>query len=103
MSKTRWALDDQDGTIELNGRKFGADDDGAPMLCNLVCKEMGRHVHVDYCRAPSGSACQGEGILHIRERMRPDPDTPKDWISHSLFWKRTGAHMHILFLSSDAQ
>ncbi|KAL1696787.1 hypothetical protein GGG16DRAFT_43139 [Schizophyllum commune] len=89
MSKTRWALDDQDGTIELNGRKFGADDDGAPMLCNLVCKEMGRHVHVDYCRAPSESACQGEGILHIRERMKPDPDRSKDWISHNLFWKRT--------------
>lgn len=90
MSKTRWALDDEDGTIELNGHKFGADDDGAPMLCNLVCKEMGRHVHVDYCRAQADVSCQGEGVLHINDRMRPDPDKPKDWISHNLFWKRTG-------------
>ncbi|KAL1684093.1 hypothetical protein EV122DRAFT_200466 [Schizophyllum commune] len=90
MSRTRWALDDEDGTIELDGRKFGANDDGAPMLCNLVCKEMGRHVHVDYCRAPADGACQGEGVLHIQNRMRPDPDASKDWISHKLFWRRTG-------------
>ncbi|KAL1748217.1 hypothetical protein HDZ31DRAFT_21499, partial [Schizophyllum fasciatum] len=102
MSRTRWALDDEDGTIELNGRKFGADDDGAPMLCNLVCKEMGRHVHVDYCRAPASGTCQGEGISHIRDRMRPDPDVPKDWISHNLFWKRTGPE-HAATTSAPAQ
>jgi hypothetical protein len=33
MSKTRWAVDGPDGeVIELNGRKFGTSDDGAPML-----------------------------------------------------------------------
>lgn len=90
MSKTRWALDDEDGSIELNGRKFGADDEGAPMLCNLVCKEMGRHVHVDRCRTVRGIVCQENETEHINARMRPGPDIPKDWISHSLFWKRTG-------------
>lgn len=90
-------MDDEDGTIELDGRKFGANDDGAPMLCNLVCKEMGRHVHVDYCRAPADGACQGEGVLHIQNRMRPDPDASKDWISHKLFWRRTGEFSTPLF------
>jgi hypothetical protein len=33
MSKTRWAIDGPDGTaIELEGRKFAANDEGAPML-----------------------------------------------------------------------
>lgn len=33
MSKTRWAIDGPDGTVlELNSRKFGANDAGAPML-----------------------------------------------------------------------
>ena len=32
MSRTKWAVDGPDGTIEVNGRKFGSSDDGAPML-----------------------------------------------------------------------
>ncbi|KAL1691225.1 hypothetical protein GGG16DRAFT_113392 [Schizophyllum commune] len=90
MSETRWALADQDGNIELNGRRFGNEDEGAPMLCNLFCKEMGRHVHVDYCRTSRQEQCRGEGISHVHARMKPEPDAPKDWITHSLFWKRTG-------------
>ncbi|KAJ7763628.1 hypothetical protein DFH07DRAFT_1059276 [Mycena maculata] len=91
MSKTRWAVDGPDGTIlELNGRKFGADDDGAPMMCNLVCQEMGRHVHVDYCRADDAASCDGPEVQHLKTRMTPNPSRAKDWISHSLFWRRTG-------------
>ncbi|KAJ7722957.1 hypothetical protein B0H16DRAFT_1895971 [Mycena metata] len=91
MSKTRWAVDGPDGTIlELNGRKFGKDDDGAPMLCNLVCKELGRHAHLDYCRADDAAACGGPEIEHIKTRLTPNPNRAKDWISHSLFWRRTG-------------
>ncbi|KAJ7509859.1 hypothetical protein B0H11DRAFT_2270198 [Mycena galericulata] len=91
MSKTRWAVDGPDGTIlELNGRKFGSDDDGAPMMCNLVCQEMGRHVHIDYCRADDAASCDGPEVQHLKTRMTPNPARAKDWISHSLFWKRTG-------------
>ncbi|KAJ7931787.1 hypothetical protein B0H13DRAFT_2227876 [Mycena leptocephala] len=90
MSKTRWAVDGPDGTVlELNGRKFGSDDDGAPMMCNLVCQEMGRHAHLDYCRADNALSCSGPEIQHIGTRITPNPARPKDWISHSLFWKRT--------------
>ncbi|KAJ6620561.1 hypothetical protein B0H10DRAFT_2188402 [Mycena sp. CBHHK59/15] len=91
MSRTRWAVDGPDGTIlELNGRKFGSDDDGAPMMCNLVCQEMGRHVHVDYCRADSAASCDGPEFQHITTRLTPNPARAKDWITHSLFWRRTG-------------
>ncbi|KAJ7698920.1 hypothetical protein B0H17DRAFT_1049693 [Mycena rosella] len=91
MSKTRWTVDGPDGTIlELNGRKFGSDDDGAPMMCNLVCLEMGRHVHVDYCRADDAASCDGPEIQHLKTRLTPNPARAKDWISHSLFWRRTG-------------
>ncbi|KAJ7180916.1 hypothetical protein C8R46DRAFT_595271 [Mycena filopes] len=91
MSKTRWAVDGPDGTIlELNGRKFGKDDDGAPMLCSLVCQELGRHAHLDYCRADDAAACDGAEVQHVKTRLTPNPDRAKDWISHSLFWRRTG-------------
>lgn len=37
MSKTQWAVDGPDGTaLEVNGRKFASNDDGAPMLVSLL-------------------------------------------------------------------
>ncbi|KAK0217807.1 hypothetical protein IW262DRAFT_1560097, partial [Armillaria fumosa] len=92
MSKTRWAVDGPAGTsIEINGHKFGTEDDGAPMMCNLVCQDMGRHVHMDYCRADAQAVatCGSAEIQHVRERLRPNPDQPKDFITHSLFWRRS--------------
>ncbi|KAJ6514906.1 hypothetical protein C8R47DRAFT_1172974 [Mycena vitilis] len=91
MSKTTWSIDGPDDTIlELKGRKFASNDDGAPMMCNLVCQDMGRHIHVDYCRARAteDAPCEGAEIEHIDIPMNPNPDQPKDWISHSLFWRR---------------
>ncbi len=88
MSRTRWAIDGPDGTsLELEGRRFSSNDDGAPMLCNLVCTSMGRHVHINYCR---GDPCDNPEAQHINERMTPNPDQPKDWITHGLHWRRMG-------------
>ncbi|KAF8491332.1 hypothetical protein F5888DRAFT_1057818 [Russula emetica] len=88
MSRTRWAIDGPDGTsLELEGRRFSSNDDGAPMLCNLVCTSMGRHVHIDYCR---GDPCDNPETQHIDERMVPNPEQPKDWITHGLHWRRMG-------------
>ncbi|KAF5381827.1 hypothetical protein D9757_008331 [Collybiopsis confluens] len=100
MSRTRWAIDDSNGAIELGGRKFGTGDDGAPMLCNLFCSDMDRHAHVDYCRAPPGQPCaRSEGIEHVIHRMQPEPDRPKDWVTHSLHWRRMGEYPRCLYSS----
>ncbi|CUA74082.1 E3 ubiquitin-protein ligase TRIP12 [Rhizoctonia solani] len=92
MSMTEWVLqtndDDADPVYELQGRKFGMGDEGAPMLCNLVCAAQGRHAHIDYCRDPGN--CSNTDCEHIMERMNPDPDREKDWISHATFWARSG-------------
>ncbi|KAH9029438.1 hypothetical protein EDB85DRAFT_1967038 [Lactarius pseudohatsudake] len=86
MSQTRWAVDDPDGTnFEIEGRKFSSSDEGGPMLCNMVCKSMGRHVHVDICR---GFDSHNSKTQHITERISPNPDQPKDWITHALHWLR---------------
>ncbi|KAJ7210563.1 hypothetical protein GGX14DRAFT_451174 [Mycena pura] len=90
MSRTQWAIDGPDGTIlELNGRKFGASDEGTPLLCSLMCQEMGRHVHVDYCRADDAASCNEAEVQHLKTRLTPHPRRAKDWISHSLFWRRS--------------
>jgi hypothetical protein len=93
MSLTEWAIDGNDGTVlELQGRKFASGDAGAPMLCSLVCKDLGRHAHIDYCRA-TASNCppDQQELYHIDTRMNPQPDVGKDWITHRLFWARSGA------------
>lgn len=91
MTQARWSIEGPDGTgIELEGRKFSSDDDGAPMMCNLVCSSMGRHVHIDYCRTEDGTHCSGFELQHINARVTPDPDKPKDVITHRLYWRRMG-------------
>lgn len=91
MARTQWAIDGPDGTVfELDGHKFGSSDDGAPMMCNLVCRNMGRHLHIDYCRTTAGNACNQAETNHIAERMVPNPDQAKDWITHNLYWRRLG-------------
>ncbi|KAF8607202.1 hypothetical protein BDV93DRAFT_467878 [Ceratobasidium sp. AG-I] len=91
MIETRWLVEGSDAnpSYELQGRKFGPGDQGAPMLCSLVCSQQGRHAHVDYCRDAQG--CGGVDHKHMDERILPHPDIPKDWISHGLYWARSGA------------
>jgi hypothetical protein len=92
MSRTRWTVDGPDDVaLEIEGRKFSTNDEGAPMMCNLICQAMGRHVHIDYCRADDEAACTGNDELqHLTKRMQPNPDRPKDVLTHNLFWKRSG-------------
>ncbi|KAI9571051.1 hypothetical protein HD554DRAFT_2017581 [Boletus coccyginus] len=92
MSRTRWTMDGPDDVpLEIDGRKFSTNDEGAPMMCNLVCSAMGRHVHIDYCRADAEAACIGNKQLqHLTKRIQPYPERAKDVLTHSLFWKRSG-------------
>ncbi|KAG8903434.1 hypothetical protein FRB99_003283 [Tulasnella sp. 403] len=90
MERTVWAIEGaEDVTIEIQGRKFGAQDNGAPQLCSSICRDLGRHAHIDYCRNAKWW-CQEPESEHIKERMLPNPDRPKDWVSHKVFWARTG-------------
>ena len=92
MSRVTWSVEGSDGTaFEVAGHKFATNDDGAPMMCSLYCADLGRHVHVDYCRSANPASCSGAEIQHISTRVQPNPEKPKDWITHSLYWKRMGA------------
>ena len=96
MSHTRWAIDSPEGnSVELDGHKFLPNGDGTPMFCNLACTSMGRHVHVDTCHGePHDSQ-----VLHIKERLVPNPDQAKDWITHELYWRRMGEFTTFFFLA----
>ena len=102
MSQTSWIVEGPDETaLNLSGRKFSTNDDGAPMMCNLVCLTMGRHVHIDYCRAEDESVCGSTEVQHIPERLAPEPDRPKDRITHNLYWRRAGM-LDSLNMSTEA-
>jgi len=89
MASTKWAIEGPDDVaLEVNGRKFASGDEGAPMLCSMVCRDLGRHTHIDYCRSEEPDACNGEGLEHITTQCYPEPGTPKDFISHGLHWRR---------------
>ncbi|GES77129.1 hypothetical protein GLOIN_2v1781565 [Rhizophagus clarus] len=68
------------------------DDQGTFTLCNLNCKNLGRHRHIDYCQNEENCKLENQrhDIKHINGQIQPNPDRPKDFISHKLFWERTG-------------
>jgi hypothetical protein len=66
------------------------------MMCNLVCSSMGRHIHISNCRTAGGVICNGADVQHIHEQLTPDPDKPKDAITHGLYWRRIGAPIVLL-------
>ena len=90
MSRVKWSVEGSDDTVQVKGHKFATNDDGAPMMCNLYCADLGRHVHIDYCRSDGTAPCSGTEIQHISTRVQPNPERAKDWITHSIHWKRMG-------------
>ena len=104
MSRTRWTIDGPDDTavLEVEGTRFSTNDEGAPMLCNLLCQELGRHIHIDYCRFGNEAACTGNvEIQHIHKRLLPDPGRPKDYVTHSLFWKRSSKGIRLAMITVE--
>ncbi|CAG8634848.1 3170_t:CDS:10, partial [Funneliformis caledonium] len=78
----------EDNEFEYAGHKLRVGDQGTFVLCNLFCKDSGRHRHISYCQ--NKEICQGQDIQHIDGQVQPNPSRPKDFISHKLFWERTG-------------
>ena len=58
----------------------------------MVCRNVGRHIHIEFCRSATEEqdACKGAGLLHVHSEIAPNPERPKDFVSHSLYWARLG-------------
>lgn len=88
MIHTAWALEgDDDASREIGGHKIATGDSGAPMLCSMVCKELGRHTHIAECRSPDPVNCSHPEAQHISGEQH---QSCRDWITHSLHWARSG-------------
>ncbi|CAG8641441.1 26067_t:CDS:10, partial [Dentiscutata erythropus] len=51
MTQTEFTSEEKE--FVYRGHKFRAGDHGTFVLCNLYCKEFGRHRHIDYCQDAS--------------------------------------------------
>ena len=92
---TRWSVDGPDNTavLKVAGRRFSTNDEVAPMMCYFLCQALGRHVRLDYCHSDDEADCVGsDEIQHIHKRLLSEPDCPKDYVTHSLFWKRSSKY-----------
>ncbi|PKB98371.1 hypothetical protein RhiirA5_431468 [Rhizophagus irregularis] len=75
--------------FEYKGYKLRIGDKGTFVLCSQVCKELGRHRHIDYCQNQGSCELgnQGKDIQHIHGNISPNPERNKDYISHRLLWE----------------
>ena len=92
MEQTKWFLEEETEGINVDGHKYGSGDSGAPMLCSLVCQSMSRHVHIADCVAGEHGQCAGGAeVEHIATARRGGIKAPTDWVSHNLYWKKSGS------------
>ena len=91
MEQTKWFLEEETAGVEVGGHKYGSGDSGAPMLCSLVCKSMGRHAHVADCVSGEDGGCAGGSELqHIANTRGHAVKGSMDWVSHNIYWKKSG-------------
>ena len=91
MVNTSWVVEGgSTAAFDLNGCRFANGDPGAPMICSMVCNQMGRgHLHIDTCRIDTTGDCAGgDGVRHIEETN--GMHNGLDWIVHDKFWERSG-------------
>ena len=91
MEQTTWFLEDEKEGIEVGGHKYGSGESGAPMLCSLVCKSMGRHVHIADCIAGEHGQCAGGAEVEHLATTRRNGTKAMDWVTHNLYWRKSGS------------
>jgi hypothetical protein len=95
MEQTTWFLEEEREGIEVGGHKYGSGDSGAPMLCSLVCKSLGRHAHITDCIAGENGQCAGGAEMqHVKPTRQVVRGVAKDWVTHNLYWKKSGQYFN---------
>lgn len=90
MKKTLWKTEKDSETV-IGGKKYTTGDSGVTMLCSLVCAQLGRHPHLAACRSVSGACQTDREASHTTVTLPGSRGTMEcDWITHKLFWERTG-------------
>ncbi|PVF98805.1 hypothetical protein CPB86DRAFT_757922 [Serendipita vermifera] len=94
MRSTEWMIENR-ASIRVNGLQYATGDSGSNMLCSMVCSALGRHAHIDVCSSQCRATAGDGEIEHIQSSIGPTVDgasspTEYDWVTHRLFWERSG-------------
>ncbi|CAG8584575.1 25121_t:CDS:10, partial [Gigaspora margarita] len=77
-----------------SGHRLTIGDRGDFVLCHKLCENARHHRHIDYCKTPDvckpGGAKSEGSFEHIPAILSPNPSREKDYVSHRIFWERTG-------------
>ncbi|KAJ3120912.1 hypothetical protein HK098_004124 [Nowakowskiella sp. JEL0407] len=72
---------------------YSAGNDARVFLCSTFCNNLGRHKHITFCEENRCTKVESRNAYkHIdtKDKIYPEPDRQKDYISHVEFWRRSG-------------
>ena len=76
--------------INIGDRKYVVGECGEAEMCNMFCKSQGQgHLHIVTCDSKEGQQCthsKNDGRRHETIKYEPEPDIPKDELTHENFW-----------------
>ena len=81
--------------IQVGSHKYKVGEPAVAEMCHIFCNSLGRgHVHIIECDNWDPRQCahsaEGDGRRHETTKYHPNPDIPKDEITHHAYWAWTG-------------
>ena len=81
--------------IEVGNHKYKVGEQAVAEMCHIFCNTLGRgHSHIVECDSEDPKSCmysaKEDGRRHETMRYQPNPDIPKDELTHDSYWASIG-------------
>ena len=81
--------------IEVGNHKYKVGEQAVAEMCHIFCNTLGRgHSHIVECDSEDPNHCvysaKEDGRRHQTMRYQPNPDIPKDELTHDSYWALIG-------------
>ena len=81
--------------IQVGTHKYKVGEPAVAEICHVFCKSLGRgHIHIVECDSEDSTACiysaRKDQRRHESTRYHPNPEKPKDEITHKAYWASVG-------------
>ena len=81
--------------IQIGDHKYKVGEPTVAEMCHIFCNTLGRgHIHIVECDSEDPTACvysaSSDGRRHETTEYQPNPEIPKDEITHEAYWTLIG-------------
>ena len=81
--------------IQVGTHKYKVGEPAVAEMCHIFCNSLGRgHIHIVECDSEDPTACvysaKDDRRRHESTRYQPNPEIPKDEITHEAYWASIG-------------